>query len=141
MLSKTRIITSQILYPAKRGVDICPNRMIVVVGQSHIHQNLKRIAVDTCPPNSSICLVNSYPNSMCVCVWARTRPNSFVLMVGIHPDSMVAINGWGWQILWWLLFFSFFNNVGQLLTERGYPERFGLLEPPAQNPGCCCVVG
>ena len=22
-------------------------------------------------------------------------------------------------------------------TERGYPEPFGLLEPPAQNPGCC----
>ena len=26
-------------------------------------------------------------------------------------------------------------------TERGYPEPFGLLEPPAQNPGCCCAVG
>ena len=26
-------------------------------------------------------------------------------------------------------------------TERGYPEPFGLLEPPAQNPGCCCEVG
>ena len=26
-------------------------------------------------------------------------------------------------------------------TERRYPEPFGLLEPPAQNPGCCCVVG
>ena len=25
-------------------------------------------------------------------------------------------------------------------TERGYPEPFVLLEPPAQNPGCCCVV-
>ena len=25
-------------------------------------------------------------------------------------------------------------------TERGYPEPFVLLEPPAQNPGCSCVV-
>ena len=25
-------------------------------------------------------------------------------------------------------------------TERGYPEPFVLLEPPAQNPGCCGVV-
>ena len=26
-------------------------------------------------------------------------------------------------------------------TEKGYPEPFVLLEPPAQNPGCSCVVG
>ena len=26
-------------------------------------------------------------------------------------------------------------------AERGYPEPFGLLEPPAQNIGCCCVAG
>ena len=25
-------------------------------------------------------------------------------------------------------------------AERGYPEPFVLLEPPAQNPGCSCVV-
>ena len=89
--------SSSIIQQFKSRVDMCPNRMIVAVGQSHIEQNIKLIAVDACPPNSSICLVKSYPNSMCVCVWARTRPNSFVLVVGIHPDSMVAINGWGWH--------------------------------------------
>ena len=28
--------------------------------------------------------------------------------------------------------------MGTAGTERGYPEPFGLLEPPAQNVGCCC---
>ena len=30
---------------------------------------------------------------------------------------------------------------GTASTEGGYPEPFGLLEPPAQIFGCCCVIG
>ena len=92
--------------------------MIVVVSQSHIHQNFKFIAVDACPSNSSIGLVKSYPNSMCVCVWARTCPNCFVSVVSIHPDPMVAITGWGWHpsIFYGGCCFSIstLNNIGQL---------------------------
>ena len=31
-------------------------------------------------------------------------------------------------------------HAGPIAHERGYPEPFGLLEPPAQNPGCCHTV-
>ena len=47
-------------------------------------------------------------------------------MVSYSPPTL------GWRV----------GELGGLAgTERGYPEPFGLLEPPAQNPGCCCVVG
>ena len=68
-------------------VNVFPNRMIVIVGQSHTDRNSFIIVVDACPFNSSICLFKSYPNPMSVffffSMWACT-----------HPDSMVVINGW-----------------------------------------------
>ena len=79
--------------------------MIVVVGQSHIHQNSQIVVVDACPANSFICLAKSYPKCMCNFVWARARPTSLpffggwlasihipwlLLMAGTHPDSMVV---------------------------------------------------
>ena len=75
---------------------VCPNRMIGIVGQSHIHQDSKSIVVDACPPHSSICLVKFYPSSMCVFRWACTCPNSMIFIDGRHPhpDSTVVINGW-----------------------------------------------
>ena len=66
-----------------------------------------------------------YTRSICVYIYISANP--------------------GWRVghLGSLTFFAP-PNTGDWATagtERGYPEPFGLLEPPAQNPGCFCVVG
>ena len=44
-----------------------------------------------CPPNSSMCLVKSYPNFMCVFVSvAPVQLHCLFLVVGIHPYSLAG---------------------------------------------------
>ena len=69
--------------------------------------------------------------SMYVCLHTQIHIHMYVQILIYIRRPLVAC--------WTLGRFNSKSGGGAMAaTERGYPEPFGL---PAQNPGCCCIVG